>query len=160
MAAMVTVAFPPHLVAMETPRGFLSFTFGSSPLSIFFVLSESLAPNPSPSPSQDSLFSLSGSFSALTRHRRRRRSPSTSLAFAHIPSVFLRIRRKRSKEEPRDREEKRESLCASMRDNIRVVFPATDRNLLLGRLTESFDYLSTESDLRPLIGAHLGGRVI
>lgn len=49
-AAMVTVAFPPRLVAMETPREPLSFTFGC-PLSVSFALPESTVPfssNPMP----------------------------------------------------------------------------------------------------------------
>ena len=94
---MVTVAFPPRLVAMETPREPLSFTFGC-PLSVSFALPESTVPFPSnPMPGYllvlahpaNVSYTLSQSFPLPGCSPRRANSPSFSLplAFAHIPSV-------------------------------------------------------------------------
>lgn len=116
-AAMVTVAFPPRLVAMETPRGPLSFTF-ACPLSVSFVLPapDTLPARPPPRCSLAPALAISRPLSLSPDPTlpprvspRRANSPSFSLplAFARIPSVPSSEEEERARDkEERDREKR------------------------------------------------------
>lgn len=115
-AAMVTVAFPPRLVAMETPRGPFSFTF-AYPLSVFFVLpdSTSLSPNrrflPVLTPGISYTISVIPSLQVSPRRVAPTRQASLYLWHSLIFSPFLRTKRKRGPEIKRNAigREKREA---------------------------------------------------